>query len=238
MTNAVTAQPPLHVRIRSDFEARILSGSLAPGERLPTEQELMARYACSRMTVCMALSALAAAGLVERRKRAGTIVARPRLHSMVLDIPDLGAQVAASGRDYSFRLIARRVRRAGADDAGRLAPGTRLLALGLVHQADDAPFALEQRLISLAAVPMAEAADFAAEAPGGWLLAHVPWTEAETRILAAGATDAEARTLGIAQGAPCLVVERRTWRQHDTITHVRQLFRSDSYDMVARFGPS
>ena len=50
---------PRHERIRSEMEAEILSGALKPGERLPTEQELMQRYGCSRMTVNKALSALA-----------------------------------------------------------------------------------------------------------------------------------------------------------------------------------
>ena len=40
---------PLHEKIRADFEARILAGTLAPGDRLPTEQELMQAHGCSRV---------------------------------------------------------------------------------------------------------------------------------------------------------------------------------------------
>ena len=228
----------LNERIRQDFEGRILSGELAPGDRLPTEQMLMAHYGCARMTVNKALSGLAAAGLVERRKKAGTFVARPRVHSMVLDVPDLAQQVSESGRRYAFRLTARAVRRPDKADAARISRAGRLLELGGVHEADGAPFATEHRLVSLDAVPGMEAVSFEAQAPGGWLLQHVPWTEAETRILAVGASPEESVVLGIAPGAPCLCVERRTWRQSDSITFVRQLFIADSYDMVARFGPS
>ena len=228
----------LSARIRQDFETRILSGELAPGDRLPTEQVLMAHYGCSRMTVNKALSALATAGLVERRKKAGTIVARPRLHSMVLDVPDLQQQVEESGRRYAFRLTARVVRPFRKADAAQISRGGRLLELEGVHEADGIPFAVEQRLVSLDAVPAIEALEFGPLAPGGWLLKHVPWTEAETRILAVGAAPAEAARLGVAAGAPCLCVERRTWRRHDSITFVRQLFVAESYDMVARFGPA
>lgn len=224
-------------RIRQDFEARILSGELAPGDRLPTEQALMAHYGCSRMTVNKALTGLAAAGLVERRKKAGSFVARPRMHSMVLDVPDLEAQVRDSGRRYGFRLTARAVRPSRKADAQRISRAGRLLELDGVHEADGTPFALEHRLVSLDAVPAIETLAFDALAPGGWLLKHVPWTEAETRILAVGADAAEAQGLGVAEGAPLLCVERRTWRQQDSITFVRQLFVADSYDMVARFGP-
>nr|WP_255696845.1 UTRA domain-containing protein [Sandaracinobacteroides sayramensis] len=228
----------MHERIRQDFEARILSGELAPGERLPTEQALMAHYGCARMTVNKALSALAVAGLVERRKKAGSFVARPRLHSMVLDIPDLAQQLTASGRRHAFRLTGRRLRPAAVADAGLVAQARRLLQLEGVHQADGLPFALEQRLISAEAVPAALEADFEAQPPGSWLLAHVPWTEAETRILAVGASEAEAAALAVPAGTPCLCVERRTWRLGEGITFVRQLFPGDSYDMVARFGPA
>lgn len=230
----------LHERIRSDYEARILSGALAPGERLPTEQALMRHYGCSRMTVSKALSALATAGLIERRKRAGTFVARPRLHSMILDVPDIAVQVADRGQTYRFALIAKTVRlpEAGVDDEVQLAGGERLMQIDGLHLADGKPIAIEYRLVSLRAVPAIAGLDLSVHAPGGWLLQHVPWTEAETRISAVAVQGAEARLLGVAAGTPCLCVERGTWRGAERITQVRQLFLADSYDMVARFGPA
>ncbi|THC05283.1 GntR family transcriptional regulator, partial [Salmonella enterica] len=56
--------PGLERRIRLDLEAKIRSGAWRPGDRVPTEAELMAVYGCARMTVSKALSALAEAGLV------------------------------------------------------------------------------------------------------------------------------------------------------------------------------
>ncbi len=38
--------------------------------------------------------------------------------------------------------------------------------------------------------------------------------------------------------AACLVLERRTWRGADKITHVRLIFPGEAYDLVARFAPS
>jgi GntR family histidine utilization transcriptional repressor len=80
-------------------------------------------------------------------------------------------------------------------------------------------------------------ADFSTEPPGSWLLHHVPWTEAENRISAISATAREAELLGVEPGTACLVLERRTWRGEEHITHVRQLFIGSAYDLVARFGP-
>lgn len=231
---------PLHERIRSAFEARILSGDLAPGARLPTEQELMRQYGCSRMTVNKALSALASAGLVDRRKRAGTSVARPRMHSMILDVPDLAAEVRSRGQAYGYVLSTRRIRHADASDPveSQLAGSGMLMQIDGVHLADSIPLALEHRLVSLAAVPAIEGADLSSIAPGSWLLQHVPWTEAETRISAHPATAEEARLLQVPPHAACLCVERRTWRRAEWITYVRQSFPGDAYDLVARFGPA
>ena len=225
---------PLGEHIRSQVEARILSGDLAPGERLPTEAELMQQFGCSRMTVSKALSALADAGLIERRKRAGSFVSRPRVHSMVLDIPDLAEEVAARGQAHRYRLIRREVGEAGIAHFGP--EGGQVLALDGLHLADNVPFAFEQRLVDIAAVPDIAGVDFDHLAPGSWLLRHVPWDEAETRIAAEGASGSIADWLDVEAGVATLVVERRTWRGPDSITFVRQHFRADQYDLVARFG--
>lgn len=224
---------PLGEAIREAFRRQILAGELAPGARLPTEQEIMVRFGCSRMTVSKALSELARAGLIERRKRAGTFVARPRVHSMVLEVPDLAALVAARGQAYAYRLD-RRDQIAVTE--GHLAGQTALHLVG-VHFADGLAIAVEDRVVSLAAVPDLAHADLDGEAPGTWLLRHVPWTEADTRITAVGATRAEAARMGLAPGCPCLCVVRRTWREAEAVTHVRQVFRGDSYELVAHFGP-
>ncbi len=223
-------------RIRADLEGKILSGAWPPGHRIPFEHELMAQYGCARMTVNKVIAGLVAAGLVERRRRAGSFVAQPRIHSAVLRIPDLPAVIAARGETYGYRLLARRERPAGADDPAGL-DGQNVLDIACLHLANGRPLALEERLISLAAVPEARAADFAATPPGSWLLRHVPWTEAEHRIRALGASAATAQALAIPKGAACLSLERRTWRAGETVTFVRQVFRGDAYDLVARFAP-
>ena len=110
----------LNQRIRSELEGRILSGEWAPGFRIPYEHELMEQYACSRMTVNKVLTALAESGMIERRRRAGSFVARqsPHLELVALEIPDIAVQVSAMGHAYGYRLLQRALRSAHADDAG------------------------------------------------------------------------------------------------------------------------
>lgn len=229
----------LHQRIRADLEGKILSGEWKPGHRIPFEHELMAQYGCARMTVNKVLAGLVAKGLIERRRRAGSFVAQPRIQSAVLEIPDLSVEIAARGEAYAYRLLSRRLRTAGWTEPGEtgIAPGEEVIELGCLHFANGRPFAVEDRLIALAVVPEAREVDFSQMPPGSWLLGHVAWTAADHRIAAVGASAREARELEIAKGTPCLCLERRTFRAEQTITYARQLFRGDAYNLVARFAP-
>jgi len=229
----------LHSRIRADIERRILSGEWRPGDRIPVEHELMTQYQCARMTVNKAIASLAEAGLIVRRRRAGSFVAHQRIQSVVLEIPDIQAEITARGEKYGLQLLARRRRKPASSrpEEKTLAGKGELLALRCLHLANGRPFALEERLISLASVPEAQNVDFARESPGTWLLGHVPWTQAEHRITAVNADPDTAQTLDIEVRAACLALERRTWRASEHITHVRQIFPGTHYDLIARFAP-
>jgi GntR family histidine utilization transcriptional repressor len=230
----------LYQRIRNDLENRIMSGAWPPGHRVPFEHELMETYSCSRMTVNKVLSALAESGLVVRRRRAGSFVARPRVQSAILQIPDLKAEVEKRGERYGYRLLELHKRAASVHDKARLGVGGRatVLALCCRHEAEGQPFAVEDRLINVQAVPDALKQDFATTPPNTWLVGHVPWTEAEHRITACNADRRVAADLGIDPGAACLVIERRTWRNGEPITAVRITHPGQLYDLIARFTPT
>jgi len=189
------------------------------------------------MTVSKALTELAQADLIQRRKRAGSFVRRPQVLSAVLEITDIRAEITALGRRYDYQLLARRRRKANRGDRIWLGvtEACDVLALEACHSADGIPFAKESRLINLDAVPEAARADFSRDSAGSWLLAHVPWSEAEHRIAAIGADDMVAKTLHTAEGSPCLVINRRTWRNGQTLTAVRLVYPGQEHQLVARF---
>lgn len=60
--------------ILDDLRGRILAGTLAAGQRLPTRSELIARYEASSVTVQRVLDILIADGFVAPRGRSGTFV--------------------------------------------------------------------------------------------------------------------------------------------------------------------
>ncbi|MFI4983451.1 MAG: FadR/GntR family transcriptional regulator, partial [Nevskiales bacterium] len=81
-------------RLVDDISGKIRSLALQPGERLPTEAEIVQAYGVSRTVVREAISKLQAAGMVETRHGIGTFVLQPRAPSMFrLDPSDLATSV-------------------------------------------------------------------------------------------------------------------------------------------------
>lgn len=65
---------PMYLKIKKDIMQQIKDNLLLPGDRLPTEFQLMEQYQVSRITVSKALSELKNEGYVERFPNKGTFV--------------------------------------------------------------------------------------------------------------------------------------------------------------------
>ena len=240
MTNGTTGEATLHQKILGEIKGRIVSGEWQPGFRVPFEVDLAEHYGCSRMTVNKVMTELARAGLIERHRKAGSYVTRPRPESAVLEINDIETEVTSLGLPYGYALLARKDRRSNREDRRLMDVGeaTPMIELLAVHKAGGKPFCLEQRRINAGAVPEAKAADFSKTPPGQWLVAQVPWSTAENRIQAMEASAETSGWLDVRQGTACLVVERRTWSHAGPITFVRLTYPGDSHSLVARFAPA
>lgn len=234
------ADRPLGERIRTELEGRILSGEWPPGHRIPSEHELMDSYACSRMTMNKVLSAMAAAGLIARRRRAGSFVATPRGDRAVLEIQDFATEARRLGHVYRHKVLVRRIEHpdpARAAALGLPADGA-VVCVRCLHLMNEVPNAYEDRLISLASVPAAREERFHEIPPGTWLLRNVPWTQAEHVIRA---TNADARLSGVLHlrlGAACLVLERRTWHLGALVTVVTITYPGDRHAFIGHFSPT
>ena len=82
-----------HGRVRQTLADAIVSGQYEPGQRLPSESELVKSFGASRPTVNRALRELQLAGLIERRAGSGSYVradAVARGYTFGLLIPELG----------------------------------------------------------------------------------------------------------------------------------------------------
>jgi GntR family transcriptional regulator len=213
----------------------------APGDPLPSESELAARFGVSRMTARQAVQNLAAEALVQRRRGAGTFVAPRPIHRHEGSLLSFTEDMRRRGMKASSRLLEAGLQTATtADlDALRLPDGARVVAISRLRLADGVPMAIEH-----AALPAECAGVLADDLENGSLhesLAARGRTPSISRswIRARIATAAESRLLGIAPRA-ALLVERRII--YDTggmaLEHTETVYNADNYAIDAVFSVS
>lgn len=209
--------------IRAEVMRRIADGEWRPGDLIPGEVDLAEEFGCARATVNRALQDLADAGLVERRRKAGTRVALNPVRKVTVEVPVIRRDVEGRGSRYSFDLLGKREMTPSPAIAAQfgLKADTPLIGLWTLHRADGAPFALEERWVNLAVAPEIMEVDLEAVSANEWLVRHMPLSRAEFSFSAANATGSEARLLGCEPGAALFIVNRTTWAGDAPITAVR-----------------
>lgn len=194
--------------IAATLTSEIGAGHYRPGDRLPTEAVLAARFGVNRHTVRHALAALADRGLVHSRRGAGVFVAqrptdyplgrRVRFHDNVL----------AAGRAPSRRIsrIETRASDAGEARALRLKPGDAVHVVEGVSLADDQPIAAFCSIFPSARFPGLPEALRETQSITRALaaLGLTDYTRAETRLTAQLADPVLALALAVRPGAPVL----------------------------------
>jgi len=203
---------------------------------LPTELELAAEFGCARATVNRALRELAERGIIDRKRKSGTRVTVTPVKQAKLEIAVMRQQVEEINATYRYALVMRQQIAAPAWLTSQigLEPGAQVLHLHCMHYADNRPFQFEQRWINISAVPEVVEADFKTVGPNEWLLAQVPFSNAEIAFSAVAANDQMAEFLTCPTGAPLFQMERTTWFQQQPVTFVRMTFHSD-YRMSTRY---
>lgn len=75
MTSTITdEESPKHQQVRASLMTAIRAGEFAPGDQLPSERDVAARYGVSYMTARRAITEMVEADLLERRPNIGTFV--------------------------------------------------------------------------------------------------------------------------------------------------------------------
>lgn len=216
---------------------RILSGAVAFGAKLPTENVLAAAHRVSRVTVRRALGELARERLIERRRSAGTrVIYRPVLTPITADISGMLASLADMGRRTTVKLLS-------FDYIP--AEGTAAQALGVssdemlqrsvrVRSVDGEPFSYlttfvpecvsltftRQELASRPLLDLLERAGVKAE-------------RAHQRISAGLATPDVAAALDVRIGAPLIELTRVVYDQSGRgVEHLHALYRPDRYSFA------
>ena len=96
---------PLYVQLEQILHARIVSGQWAPGQRIPSENELNKMFGLSRMTVRGVLTKLVGDGLLVRVPGKGTYVATPKISAVSPAYRGVREQLESQGYETSTRLV-------------------------------------------------------------------------------------------------------------------------------------
>jgi GntR family transcriptional regulator len=75
----MSTNSPRHREVREAIAARIVSGDLAPGNRLPSERALQEEFSCARSVIRQALAALSRDGWILSSNQRGYTILGPRI---------------------------------------------------------------------------------------------------------------------------------------------------------------
>lgn len=199
----------LYETIRRDLLSKIKDGTYTEGQTIPSEVELAQAYGVSRPTVRRALKPLVDQGYLEKRRRRGTIVTRPKVsQSFTMTISSFEDAMRLAGIMPRTKVLVFRGERASEEAARALelregAPVWRLVRL---RYADDLPNVFVESYVPRELYPGLGAFDLnetslyrAMERCGS------PVVSARRRLEAVRADDARAALLDVEPGDPLLL---------------------------------
>jgi len=218
---------PLYQQIKTLLVTGLETGQWQPGQAIPSETELAARFGVSQGTVRKAIDEMAAENLLVRRQGKGTFVAthaEARTQYRFLRLtPDAGAPATLQRRLLDCRRMRApvEVARLLALKAGEAAVQVRRLLL-----ADGKPVVLDDLWLPGTAFKGLTMERLEAWRGPLYRLFEAEFSvrmiRAEEKIRAVAAAPEEAALFGVAPGAPLLSVERLSYTYGDRAVELRR----------------
>jgi len=231
------APVPLYHQLKAALLGDIESGRWRPGERLPTEDELIDRFQVSKITVRHALRDLSQLGYIRREQGRGTFVQGPPLEEGPRDLKSFTVQMHGHGLRATSRVLEQGLVDAPADIAARLErpEGERLFRLHRLRLADGEPMGLQTAYIPLRLAPGIDDLSFGDASLYAVLASRYalyPAGARETHQAVALPEDV-APLLRAPAGSPALAAERLTsLADGRPLEYVHSIMRGDRYRIV------
>lgn len=230
---------PLYEQVKDYVLDNIGTGKWGRDHKLPSENELVASLGVSRMTVHRALRELTSLGHLLRVQGVGTFVAPPKPQSALIEINNIAAEIGQRAGRHAARVIVLEKLMPSPDlvvafEFGRRRPVGHSI---VVHYENEVPVQLEERFVNSALVPDYDKQDFEKTTTFDYLQQSTPLTEVEHVISAIAADEETAALLQLAAGAPCLLLNRRTWSGTAVATVNRLIYAGNRYSLGSRYAP-
>jgi len=233
---------PLHVQIAEALTARIESGELVAGDRLPPERDLSQALGVNRLTLRRALRSLETQGLITRRQGRGTHVAAPKIERPAARLVSFTRGMQRHGYQPGTRLLSVEVQPAHAALAAVLLIPT-YAPIFLVHRLrtlDAEPVLLEQYALPQARFPGLDHHDLERRSVYDVLREEygVEVHRARQSLEPLVAGEYEAEVLGVPPGAPLMLERRLSFDAGERpVEHGRDLYRGDRFRFVTETAP-
>ena len=136
---------PLHHQVYLDLKQALDAGEWQPGDRLPTERDLAARYGCSLITVRRALDELSRERRLTRARGRGTYVSAPPIDRNLQGSLSFAEEMRRLGKTSETRIVAARPESATETVAAalRIEAGSPTVYLERLRSAGGTPMLLE-----------------------------------------------------------------------------------------------
>ena len=233
---------PLYKQIKELLLDGLRGGEWRPGDAIPSEIELAARYRVSQGTVRKAIDELAADNLLVRRQGKGTFVAshgEPQVRFRFLRLaPDVGGAVAAERKLLDFRRA-----RASAETARllELRSGDSMIVLTRLLLFSGDPVVLEEVWLPAGLFRGLSAAAITEHKGALYNLFETQYgtrmVRAEEKLKARSADGATAKLLAVEPGHALLEVERLSYTYGDRPVEWRRgLYKTDRHFYRSELG--
>jgi GntR family transcriptional regulator len=229
----------LYSRVETVLAGEITDGGLKVGDQLQTEDDLIARFDVSRITIRRAIQNLVSRGMVEIRRGKGTFVAAPKITQELTELSGFVEDMHALGRKPTARVIGKEVVTADTTVASHLAltKGERVVRIRRVRLADGIPLSFDETYLPLKIGKKIITNNLKVE-PIFSLLERkygVPLIEAEYKLEAVAAEAEIAAALRVKQGSPIFRIERTSYSTDDRpVDYEKLYYRGDLVRFVTR----
>ncbi len=224
---------PLYLQIYEELCGLLHTGKLKPGDRFPTELDLVECYGVARITVRRAIAEMVQEGRLVRQAGKGTFVATPKIERQLVDVSSFTERIRALGLEPSSQLLEAKTIPATARLARELDIYSEAPVLTLIRLrfSDNTPVAIETSYLSLERCPDLEKHDLNQVSLYQVLREEYGLypTFSEKTLEIASAHAWEARRLSIQSGAPLFLLRARVMSATQPLEYVKILLRGDRF---------
>lgn len=231
VTDELQGAQPLYEQIKTAIERRIREATWPADFQVPREETLAEEFGASNLTVRRALRELQAEGMIVRIQGRGTFVVGPRMQCAIFELRDVSEEIKENGGVHTSDVLVLEVLPPDSAFANMLPvpPGTKIFHSRLLHKEDGTPIQLEDRFVNALEAPDYLKQDFTRITPHAYLQRETQVTYIDNTIKSIRADDASRRVLELDANQPCLLLDRRTWRDNIALTRSRFLYPGDRY---------